>query len=365
MVLNPGNAADQVEELRRYRLFGHTFASNRPLASWLPPSPDPADLVISFVSEPPVDWDPADATPVFSSRSKSEDGRSILVLYILGACKVIRFLEFADFYLWPDRLVCRVDDRAPAHLIRNFLLANVLPFWLELKGFITIHGSAVNISGQAVAFLAHSHNGKSTLAASLLQSGYALLTDDVLPLRVQDGIYWAYPGYPAMRMWPDEADHFLTEYEHLERVHPDLDKRYVPVGNGYFGLFCDQPVPLGRIYILERRGADDLQAEPEIQHIPHREALIELLRYSFITRLSEAVGLAGDRFGSLSGLVRVIPVRRLIYPSGYEQTAAGPSHDPRRSQRLNQAISGLGARARPTAGRVESCASQTCSGLLG
>jgi hypothetical protein len=318
MVLNGANATPVSGEQMRYRLFGHTIASNRPLSSWLPVTSNPPDLTISFVTQPPFEWNPDHTAPVFSGRRKSEDGKSILTLFALDACKVIRFLEFADFYLWPDRLVCCLRQDVPSHVINVFLFANVLPFWLELKGFVTIHASAVNISGKAVAFLAHRQNGKSTLAASILQDGSSLLTDDVLPLRVKDGSYWAYPGYPAMRLWPNEAEHFLTEYEHLERVHPEFTKLYVPVGDDQFGPFCDHSCPMERFYILERREASDLPAGLEIKPVSHRDAVIELLRYSFITRLAEAVGLAADRFDIISGLVQQVPVRRLIYPSGYE-----------------------------------------------
>jgi hypothetical protein len=275
-------------------------------------------LTISFVTQAPIEWKPANTIPAFSSQMKTDEGKSILTLFSLGTCKMIRFLEYADFYLWPEQLVCRLHESAPSHLIQSFLFANVLPFWLELKGFVTLHASAVNISGKAIAFLAHSRNGKSTLAASLVREGFPLLTDDVLPLRLKESVYLAYPGYPAMRMWPDEAEHFLTEYEHLERVHPELSKRYVPVGDDQFGQFCDHPCLLERIYILERRETSDLPAGLEMKRVSHRDALIELLRYSFITRLAEAAGLAADRFDFFSGLVQKAPVRRLIYPSGYE-----------------------------------------------
>ena len=41
----------------RYRLFGHTLASDRPLAGWLPASSDPPDLTLSTVTQPPIEWD--------------------------------------------------------------------------------------------------------------------------------------------------------------------------------------------------------------------------------------------------------------------------------------------------------------------
>jgi hypothetical protein len=230
----------------------------------------------------------------------------------------MQFTDLADYYLWPGRVICHLRQETPLHLMNVQLLTSVLPFWLELRGYVTIHASAVSLAGKAVGFIAHSRDGKSTLAAALLQDGCPLLTDDVLPLSRQASGYWANPGFPAMRMWPAEAEHFVRRSEDLERVHPDYTKRYVPVSEQDFGLFCDHPCPLGCIYVLERREASELAGGPEIKAVPSREAVIELLRYSFVTRLSQAVGLAPDRFNFFAGLVRDTPVRRLLYPSGYE-----------------------------------------------
>ena len=166
--------------------------------------------------------------PAYISPIKSPDGKSILSLYRLGSCEVMSFTDQADYYLWPERLICHLRQTVPSHLLNVQLFTSVLPFWLELRGYVTIHASAVNLAGKAVAFIAHSRDGKSTLAAALLQDGCSLLTDDVLPLSSGESGYWANPGYPAMRMWPGEAEHFLDHYEELERVHPDSTKRYVP-----------------------------------------------------------------------------------------------------------------------------------------
>jgi hypothetical protein len=318
MVLNNNPGPDNPLPLVSYRAFGHTLASNRSLPGWLATTDHLPDLSLSFVSVPPFEWDPAQLQPVFSSQTKTKDGQSLLTLYRYGTCEIMRFRDAADFYIWSDRVVCCEQQAVPAHTMNSLLFANVLPFWLELKGLITIHASAITMADKAVAFIAHSRNGKSTLAASMLQEGCSLLTDDVLPVIRQGADFWAYPGYPAMRMWPGEAEHFLTTYEELERVHPEFTKRYVPMNAVDLGEFCDRPCPLERIYILERREVSALQDSLEIKSLTHRDALIELLRYSFVTHLAEAAGLAPNRFDFLAGLVRKVTVRRLIYPSGYE-----------------------------------------------
>lgn len=318
MVLNGPRISEHPTEWARYYVFGQTLATNGHLASWLQASTNPPDLTLLFAAEPPLEWDPVLSKPIFSSQSKSEDGQSVLSLYRLESCEVMRFPALADFYIWPDQVVCVQRQDLPTHSMNTLLFANVLPFWLEMRGYFTLHASAVNLSGEAVAFIGHSQNGKSTLAGALLQDGFPLLSDDVLPLCSKENSFWAYPGYPAMRMWPEEAEHFFTHHEDLERVHPELTKRYVPVGEDKFGAFYNHACLLNRIYILERQETSDFKNGVEIKNVSHRDAVIELLRYSFVTRLAEAAGLAPDRFAFLAGLAQNIPLRRLIYPSGYE-----------------------------------------------
>jgi hypothetical protein len=111
-------------------------------------------------------------------------------------------------------------------------LATVLSFYLQRQGLLVLHASTVVIDDRAVAFLSHKFSGKSTIAAALVKSGHPLLTDDILTIEERDGILIGRPGYPQMRLWPEEANNFVGHYKDLERVLPDLSKRCVPVGLG-------------------------------------------------------------------------------------------------------------------------------------
>ena len=193
-----------------------------------------------------------------------------------------------------------------------------MSYWLEHRGLPTLHASAVSVNGRAVAFVSRQGGGKSGLAAGMATGGATLLTDDVLALEERDGRWEARPSYPLMRMWPDEAEHFLGSYADLPRVQGDSEKRSVAVGEGGFGSFCDAATPLACIYLATRMERDDVAIQP----VSRSEALIELVRHSFSPRLMEAAGLQPSRLDRLARLVRNVPVRRLLYPAGFEKLAA-------------------------------------------
>jgi hypothetical protein len=102
-------------------------------------------------------------------------------------------------------------------------------------------------------------------------------------------------------------------------VEPGAEKRRVPIGPGGFGAFASEvspAAPLAGIYLLDRRDPEGCRS-PAIAPLSRREALIELVRHSFLPHLVEAVGLQPARLDLLSRLVRDVPMRRLLYPSGF------------------------------------------------
>jgi hypothetical protein len=228
------------------------------------------------------------AAPAYISPYHTDDSESIAYLYRQGAYDVMRFTHVADFYLWPNCIVCYLLDPAYDYLVEIHLLGTVLSFWLERQGIPALHATAVVVNGCAAAFLSDNGSGKSVLAATLMQAGYPLLTDDVLPIERCHGAFIGRPGYPQMRLWPDEAQYFLGHYEDLERVHPTFSKRRVPVGPGGFGTFCDASQPMACLYLPERLDPAARSAEIEITPVSPRDAVIELVRHSFTPRVVEA-----------------------------------------------------------------------------
>lgn len=290
---------------------------------------------------------PADRQPLYRSPFRGKGGESLGLLYRDEAGEVLCFPGAGQFRIGSDRIdgFTPPSEVGPAEVR---LLGPVLSYWLERQGLPTLHASAVAVEGQAVGFLSRQGGGKTGLAAALVRAGYPLLTDDVLPLEEREGSFFARPGYPQMRMWPDEAAWFAERWQELPRVHPEADKRWVPIGSmggAGFGDFLDATLPLACLYLPERRPAGPV----EVHEISPRDALIELVRHSFAPRLVEAAGLQPFRFDFFARLVRSVPVRRLVYPSGFE-----------RLQKVVEYVANLPVNESPCAAIGEGAARRPC-----
>ncbi|HEX6902241.1 MAG TPA: hypothetical protein VF789_21165 [Thermoanaerobaculia bacterium] len=296
------------------RLFGLNLASDFPFSHHLAEGDGEPDLTFTLTPRPLLSGPWRNTAPVYVSPYRMPDGESVFHLYRIDGYEILNFPGTADFFLQEDRIACHVLE---PDLVELRLLGPVLSYCLERRGLPTLHASAVAVDGRAVAFLSRQGGGKTGLAAALMRAGRPLLTDDVLPVEDRQGTFFARPGYPQMRMWPDEAAWFLDRWEELPLVHPQVTKRRISVGPGGFGEFLDASLPLAGLYIPERRPDGPV----EIVDVPPRDALIELVRYSFSPHLVEAAGLQPFRFDLFARLVQKVPVRRLRYPAGFERLA--------------------------------------------
>jgi hypothetical protein len=227
----------------------------------------------------------------------------------------IHFADLLDFYISPEQIICYSSSNLHDHIIENLFLGIVIAFLLEQRRIPVLHAAGVSVDNQAVAFLAHSRQGKSTLAASFVEAGFPLFSDDMLPIEQRHVAYWGRPGYPQMRQWPKEALFFRGAYDDLRPIYPGSEKRYVPVGTGGYGLFHNSPLPLTCLYLLSRQNeGSDIHIEP----LSQRNALLELVRHSYIGRLVQVAGLQPQRLNTFIDLITKVPIRRFVYPSGYE-----------------------------------------------
>lgn len=253
---------------------------------------------------------------MIDAQGEGADGNDF-VFASLGEATLVRIIGAADFWLWPDRIVCHLVDARHQYLVEIALFGMVLSLWLEQRGVPTLHGSGAVVDGQAVAFLAARGGGKTSTVAACVAAGHPLLTEDLLAVdTVPEGAV-ARRGYPMLRLWPEQARLFVECWEHLPVVHPDFDKRRAAVGNGGFGHFSESTAPLRRLYLPER--CDDPTTPIDMASVGMQEAVMTLVRHSFLPREVQRFGLQADRFPLLVHLAATVPMMRLRYPSGFDR----------------------------------------------
>jgi hypothetical protein len=302
---------------RRYRVYGVTVASEFPFQTPLISAEGPPDLTFTSVAHAPVDGTWQDNEPIFESRYLTDDGDPQVRLYRHDEFQVFRQAGVADYYMWPDRIVCHQRDEAATNIVELYFLSLLTGFWLESRGIVALHASAVSVNERAVVFLATNTGGKTSLSTSLMQAGHPLLTDDFLAVSLLEDIAIGHPGFPQMRMWPDLADHFVGGHAQLPLVMAGTEKRRVRIEAEGLGSFCTEDRRLSRLYLPAR--SEDVDAAIRIEPVPPQEALIELVRESFLSTVLEKAGLHRERFARLASLVGQVRMARLVYPSGLDR----------------------------------------------
>lgn len=125
------------------------------------------------------------------------------------------------------------------------LLDWVVPYVLSELGHLVLHATAANIDGVAWGFCGMSGRGKSTLAVSFAQSGYALVADDTFVLDAEREA--VLPSHPTARLKHDSMRAVVDEDAAAGSEKTILGDLELP--------FSDVALPFGGVFLLEPEGA--------------------------------------------------------------------------------------------------------------
>jgi len=225
---------------------------------------------------------------------------------------------FDDVGLWLDpdgraAEVWMVADSSDEHFFLP-VATFTLGVCLNLQGQIAIHANAVDLAGQAVAFVGDSGRGKSTLTAYCLLQGAGLITDDVF---TADAQALAQPGYPRLKLLPQTGQQLGLQALALSGLKIHYQPQHLQA------KFQEQPVPLRTIYLLEESTDGRIYSET----VPPSQAVFALLTHSYHALLgnmlyqSFSYRLAEDPslLDAYVGLVTQVPVKRLYYPRDFKR----------------------------------------------
>ncbi len=178
---------------------------------------------------------------------------------------------------------------------------SILGWSALVRGYEGLHASAVDIGGRAIALIAPSGVGKTTLAAGLLARKHRLVTDDLLMVCVQDGQVCAVPATPLMNL-PRIA--IQGDEDWIDGCHGVLDEEaWVSVRRA-----TERPTPLAALVMVQRGG----QGEANLRRT--EATTLDLLGHALGAR-----GLRGrerGRFLLFSRIAEEVPSWSLEVPEG-------------------------------------------------
>lgn len=177
---------------------------------------------------------------------------------------------------------------------------------LQLRGTPCLHASAFEMRGRAVALCGPSTSGKSTTAAALAKRGYAILTEDVMPLLFRQDAFLAQPSFPVLTLWPAAAQLLFGASHSLKMLCADYAKFYLPLDEPGW-RFALEPQPLGAIYILDENVASP---HPSVSELTPQERLVRLAANLYHVRLLPQNVYARELL-LLGRIANEVPVRKL------------------------------------------------------
>ena len=194
--------------------------------------------------------------------------------------------------------------------ISHLLVDQIWPRLIAHEGMLVLHASGVAAPEGAMLIAGPSGRGKSTLAASLHQGGYALLGDDAIVISLHGDQAGCRAVYPSMRLFPDSIACLFPSATPQSPVAHYTAKRNLHLGEETPEA---PPLPIRAIWFLDR---DDGHSDVTVERLSPSIACMKMVEHSFwldptdLSRTSEKLRLA-------SRMAESTPAFSLNYPRSF------------------------------------------------
>lgn len=201
-------------------------------------------------------------------------------------------------------LTVEVPPDHDAHFMTSVVLGRGLAAILHQRGVLTLHASAVVHEGRGLAFVGERGQGKSTTTAAFLRHGARLITDDLLPVRLdENGHPLVFSGGSRLKLWPASLD-LTDDSEQHTRVADHVEKRYWSAGDAVE----TEAVRLDTVY--ELTFGEDFALVPYVG----RSAFAALYRHTFTGALALATEQGPDYLNRVAEIANRLSVVQFVRP---------------------------------------------------
>lgn len=193
--------------------------------------------------------------------------------------------------------------------VQHILTGPALIMALQLQGEFFLHCGAIERDGGVFAVSAPHGFGKSTLTAAFFRSGYAVRSDDVIPVKEHDGTFLGGQGQPWIKLWDNALEKFGDDADRYDKVLTGFDKRIIP------GVTTEGELPLRTVYLLAPHLTEDKPIE--FRQMKGVEAALALMAnvYSPEIMIGE---LAARNLDFATRIAAKVPVRVVSYYRSFD-----------------------------------------------
>lgn len=192
--------------------------------------------------------------------------------------------------------------------IRLYILGTCMGALLLQRKVLPLHGSAIAINGKAYAIVGEREAGKSTLASSLINKGYSLLSDDIIPVTFNgDNRPIVIPSYPQQKLWQESLSEFGMDASQFKSLFERETKYAVPATEHFY----PSPLELAGVFELIKSETENIK----LRKVQGLERFHLLYKHTFRNFFLPDLSLREWHFKYISGFVNKVCIHQLIRPS--------------------------------------------------
>lgn len=248
--------------------------------------------------------------PVISVRMEHPEGTGQYEVWVDQSRLVLRVSPLAEFECTVDRIGVFALPHVSLAALQWQVYGLVISAWSEWIGNPVLHAAVIDVEGGAVGLFGASGAGKSSAALEFVRAGYRALGDDQLIVGFEAGGSRAHPAVPWFKLDDLMAARVVANPASLPLIHPAARKRRYDLPKD---VWADASLPIRCGFVLDRNATI---GAVHVVRLSPAEALIEMLRHTYLPRTTAAAGLAGRRLLALSQVARQVPMFTVSYPDG-------------------------------------------------
>lgn len=237
--------------------------------------------------------------------------------YVVGDYTKVKVCPGRIDLFWKDIFICSVNNGNEVvinpstgldnNLLRTIIWGTAIAFILHQRGMVVLHANAVNINGNAVAFIGPQGIGKSTISIFLHNIGYGLISDDILCVNIgENNNPFVFSDFRMLKFWPDIINFLGKTPESIPQVNSSYKKHLYKVDGSF-----DETLPLRAIYLIEK-GSKTVLKKMDLQ-----KSFAEIIKSFYCARLFNnnelLVQLKQSAF-----IAEKVPVKTLRSPGSFK-----------------------------------------------